>query len=245
MIVLYRISDGGTLKNKLPFANKMHCLDNFCSVFKDETIIIFADNCKQETLDKLKTFSGKIIETSLGNSGSWRYCVDYAIKNFDDEEIIYLMEDDYLHFSNSPRLIKEGLDIAEYVTLYDHPDKYINKTEGGNPLVKGGGEPTRVLLSKSSHWKITNSTTMTFAARVKTLKADRNIWQLATSRKIPKDYLAFKFLGGHGSLLFKLFGKKRRLISPIPAYSTHIETAALAPLRDWNIFDTQKNKVNV
>ena len=64
MIVLYRISDGGNLKNKLPFANKMVCLTNLAEVFQDHTLIIIADNCKPETITELSGFNAKVIETS-------------------------------------------------------------------------------------------------------------------------------------------------------------------------------------
>jgi len=65
------------------------------------------------------------------------------------------------------------------------------------------------------------------------------VWNIFTSRKIPKDFMAFKFLGGRGSVFYKIFGKRRVLITPIPGYSTHIETATLSPLRDWYSFDNQ------
>jgi transaldolase len=41
---------------------------------------------------------------------------------------------------------EEGLDISDYVSGYDHPDKYIDSDQGGdNPFIKDGGEITRVL----------------------------------------------------------------------------------------------------
>ena len=67
--------------------------------------------------------------------------------------------------------------IADYVTLYDHPDKYMDHDKGGpNPYISNGGEVTRLVKTDNSHWKLTNSTTMTFASKVNTLKQDRDIW---------------------------------------------------------------------
>lgn len=238
MKVLYRISDGGNLKNKLPFANKMFCLTNFCSVFKNYKIVIIADNCKEETLTELSKFNVGVIETALGSLKAWRFCVEYAIKEFSEDEIVYLVEDDYLHLSDAPSLIEEGLEIADYVTLYDHPDKYVNKNDGGNPFVKDGGESTRVFITKSIHWKKTNSTTHTFAAKVKTLIEDKSIWWKHTKKYHGlNDFEAFKELCGMGSIYNLLFGKKRKLVSCIPGRSTHIELAYLTPMINWNQFN--------
>jgi copper homeostasis protein CutC len=63
----------------------------------------------------------------------------------------------------------------DYVTLYDHPDKYLNPIEGGNPYCEGRSEFTRVYFGSNSEFKLNNSSTMTFAAKVKTLKDDQTI----------------------------------------------------------------------
>jgi hypothetical protein len=126
-----------------------------------------------------------------------------------------------LHKLNSEDILKEGFDIgADYVSLYDHPDKYI---DGANPFVESGGEITRVMLSKSCHWKLTNSTTMTFAAKVKTLKEDEEILRSFTNGTHPHDFQMFLALRDKG----------RSLITPIPGYATHGETQWLSPLTNW------------
>jgi hypothetical protein len=232
---LYRISDGGYKKEKLAFANKFYCLENYLKVFGDTDLYLFADNCKPETIEKLKSYNISIQETNEGSSAqSWKRVARFALENFNDDDIIYFLEDDYLHKPIAPTLIKEGLQIADYVTLYDHPDKYINKSDGGNPLVSDGGENTKVFLTQHSHWKQTNSTTMTFATKLSTLKDDWSIWDKYTQGKHPNDDLIFYKLQGLKKLKFKLFGKKKKLISPIPGASTHVETKWLSPLIDWS-----------
>lgn len=235
MKILYRISDGSNVKTKLAFGSKIFCLSNFFDVFKNDDTVIVADNCADTTLHELSKFNAKIIKTSLGSLPAWRFCAEYAIKEFSEDSIVYFVEDDYLHLPESPTLIEEGLKLADYVTLYDHPDKYVDKENGGNPYVRGGGERTRVLLSKSSHWKQTNSTTHTFAVKVRTLKEDKSVWWKHTEHYHGlNDFEGFKQLSGVGKISNYFSGKRRKLISCIPGRSTHIELAHLAPLVDWN-----------
>jgi glycosyltransferase involved in cell wall biosynthesis len=231
--ILYRISDGGNLKYKLQNANKTYCLQNCIHVFGTEGFYLFADNCKESTISKLNVLHVNLYQTSLGNAASWRHVVQFAINNFDHEDVIYLVEDDYLHLPGARQVLSEGIQIADYVTLYDHPDKYVSPEQGGNPFVKYGGESTRVLLTNSSHWKITNSTTMTFATTVKTILKDKNIWWKYTSKNTPQDFKAFGELCGHSLLKNKFISPKRKLISCIPGKATHTELNNLAPLADW------------
>jgi hypothetical protein len=224
MKVIYRISDAGYSKVKPEYISNENCLKNFVSVFGNQNLHIIADNCSEDTLKMItKYVHPNSIETvSVGHgAGTFNVALDMAL-GFDDETIVYFVENDYLHKPGSDKVLVEGLQIGyNYVALYDHPDKYMN---GANPFVEDGGEVTRVMLSESCHWKITNSTTMTFAAQVKTLKEDESILREYTKGSYPRDFEMF----------LALREKQHGLITPIPGYSTHGETAWLSPLTDWS-----------
>lgn len=241
LICLYRLSDKSNDKNKIPFATKMHCLDNFISEFGIENLLVIADNCENETIEQIQQRTKNIIKTSLKNSRSFLYCVDYAINKFNDNDIVYFCEDDYLHKKDSKKILLEGINIADYVTLYDHPDKYINCTEpDGNPFINNGGENTKVFLTNSSHWKATNSTTMTFATSVKILKQDKKVFQDFCKESCPNDFKLWRILtrNFYNTKDKKYFIKNRLdqriLISAIPGISTHCESKYLSPLTNWN-----------
>ena len=229
MKIIYRISDVGYNKIKPNYINNKNCLKNFCNVFFDYIcdINIIADNCSESTISMIKKYidSTNIEEASVGHgAGTFNLALDKALKQ-DDEEIIYFIENDYLHKQNSPKILKEGFELgASFVSLYDHPDKYINPNEGGNPYCEGGAEDTRVYLTNSCHWKITNGTTMTFAAKVSTLKRTEPILRKHTSGTHPNDFPMFLELREQNELL----------VTSIPGYSTHGEVAWLSPLTDWS-----------
>jgi hypothetical protein len=234
--VIYRISDGGNAKEKLKNASKWNCLENSIRIFGKENMHLFADNCREETLGMIQKLGLNPVVISLGNAMSWRHAAQYAMDSFPGNQAVYLLEDDYLHLPSAPSALEEGLGIADYVTLYDHPDKYQSFGENGgpNPYIKNNAEQSQVWVSKTAHWKQTNSTTMTFCTRVKTLKEDWPVWQEFTSKGFPDDFGAFQFLQGIGNWENRLFGKKRVLISSIPGLSTHAETAWLSPLTNWD-----------
>ncbi|MDB5122983.1 MAG: hypothetical protein JWP94_1112 [Mucilaginibacter sp.] len=266
LYTLYRISDKGNKKNKLKHADKLHCLQNYIGVFGKENLVVFADNCHEQTVAGVKSLGVYLIELpGLGNSLSFLKILDYALDNFKDDDNVYFLEDDYLHLNDAKQVLLEGLGIADYVTLYDSPDKYIAFNKGGyNHYILENGEETTVLLTKSAHWKITISATMTFACSIKILKEDYKTWQFYTTQ----DYQAFQRLAyyplkwrsdikvlknklhGVSSLNFnglkqwlriifnhyknKYHKKKRVLIVSIPARATHTEVEFLAPLINWS-----------
>ena len=128
-----------------------------------------ADNVSDETKEKLeKESSGLDIHyTSIGSSAGTFHNVFMDSLNLMMIRL-YIFENDYIH-PNSMNALFDGFDIgAHYVTLYDHPDKYISSYDYG--------EPTRVMKGNVCHWKMTISTTMTFAAKVSTLTEDKDIW---------------------------------------------------------------------
>jgi hypothetical protein len=224
MKIIYRISDTGYNKVKPDYINNENCLLNALDMFSTEKHdwLIIADNVSQATTKMLERYVLNIKHVSVGHgAGTFNLALDEALQ-YDEDEIVYFIENDYLHKLGSDKILLEGFSVGyNYVALYDHPDKYMN---GANPFVEDGGEVTRVMISDSCHWKITNSTTMTFAAQVKTLKEDESILREYTAGSYPRDFEMF----------LALREKQHGLITPIPGYSTHGETAWLSPLTDWS-----------
>lgn len=250
-IKCFRISDKGRETEKISYCSKIYCLENCIYEFGLEDFILIADNCKDETIEEIKKKGINPIITNLGNAGSFQFAVEYIIKNYKENDFVYFIEDDYLHKPYSKKVLIEGLEIADYVTLYDHPDKYTSyKNAGDNPYIIRGGEVSSVFVTKNSHWKTTNSTTMTFATKVLTLKEDKKIFWYYTKNKLPNDFGIFASLTQQSiipvifsgryyrtilSMIYSRLSlrKKRYLINSIPAYSTHVDCKHLSPLVDW------------
>ncbi|MGF7176516.1 glycosyltransferase [Azospirillum doebereinerae] len=229
--VIYRISDGGYPKPKI--ADKRTCLRNFLQTVGPlpGRMTVVADNCHDETVVMIEREAAehfgrkdaiRIQRTSLGNGPSWIHARDLALEH-DDAEPFYFIEDDYLHLPGAGATLLEGLERADYVSLYDHADKYKAPALAGNPVVSHGGEVTRLILTASSHWKFTTSTTMTFAVRVGTLRQDKPLFDRFTSSRHPDDFAVF----------INLITRGRTVLTTVPGRSTHGEPALLSPLVDW------------
>lgn len=228
MKIYYRISDSGYKKDKPDFINNENCFKNFMTVFHDyySDVFVLADNIGEATDVMIKKYVDhkNVSYSNIGHgAGTFNMVLDKAIEQSDDETI-YFVENDYLHLPGSPEIIKEGLSLGfPYVSLYDHPDKYLEPSLGGNPFCINGAEDTRVYLTSSCHWKITNSTTMTFASKTKFLKRDEIIIRKWTSGSYPDDFKMFMDLNNAG----------QQVISCVPGYATHGESKWLTPLINW------------
>jgi hypothetical protein len=134
-------------------------------------------------------------------------------------EIIYFLEDDYLHKPNWDKVLLEAFTLgADYATLYDHADKYMDFYREFR---------TKVLHTQSSHWMATPSTTNTFAVEYSTLRNDFEIHtKYSTDVEPSLDHQKFLDLSKKG----------RVLISSIPGYSTHCQADLLSPCIDWKSY---------
>ena len=226
MQLIYRISDNGYPKEKPDYINNKNCLKNAVKHFPNSTWHIIADNVSEATDQMIQKYKPKSIidYVSVGHgAGTFNLALDKAL-TFEDNEIVYFLENDYLHRSGSEKVIKEGFfGRGNFVSLYDHKDKYMLPNSGGNPLCTDGAEHSYVHLTETCHWKSTNSTTMTFAAHVSTLKNCERILRKYTAGTHPYDYEMFLELGKHNYTL----------VTPLPSYSTHGDVKYLAPLIDW------------
>lgn len=215
-------SSNSVNKIRPPWFSRPKCLQNLLAT-KDEhvsvTILMDGDNETHFT----SQFSGlKIVPVKGGcDASSFRALIHHVFQGYlGDDAIIYLLEDDYVHRPGWPTAMREifASNKANYVTLYDHSDKYTLPVY--NDLA------SRMLVTKSGHWRTTPSTTNTYAARLGTLRKhkDVHIEYSVLEQKFTFDDLKFRHLQERLGAV---------LVSSVPGFSAHCETAYLSPVIDW------------
>lgn len=161
-----------------------------------------------------------VIKISEGTeTGSFLRLLDYVQeRQFPDDTILYFLEDDYLHRERWADILLEAFTVpdVEYVTLYDHKDKYFardyRKLE------------SKLYVTPSCHWRTTPSTTNTYAMRAKTLRRDEKIHRkFSLGCRITQDHEKFCKLTKKGSIL----------ISSVPGWATHAEPEFASPCFNW------------
>jgi len=221
VVVFYRTSDMGADKKKPYYITAQNCLNNFVKNFQYDELHILADNVSNATYEWLAYFPYKTLRrTNLGNKTSFKHSLNLAVA-LEDDTICYFVENDYVHLANSRAVLEEGMQISDYVSLYDHPDKYLEENKDKYPV--------HLYHTKSTHWARVGSTTMTFASRVGTLKQDRWVFDAIIDESPynhPNDAGIFGVLTGTRC-------NHRKLITPIHSYATHGETNWLATRINW------------
>ncbi|WP_294453625.1 hypothetical protein [uncultured Bacteroides sp.] len=217
----------GRNKMRPKWFTREKCLLNAIKQFpegKCDWIII--GNCITDStyqwLQQVAPFARIIRAEEKNAADSFRLAFN-TICNLPDDRLVYMIEDDYVHRDGSLKALQEIFRSgeADYVTLYDHPDKYGYGAD--NPYVIGG-EKTKVFLTESSHWKYSVSTTMTMAAFVHTFLRDKNVFMRWSSNgRLSDSPIFFELKNFHN----------RKLLLPIPSYSTHSQNPHVAKLIDW------------
>lgn len=133
--------------------------------------------------------------------------------NLSPDDIVYILEDDYVHRGDWIQALVEGVTVGSYVTLYDHPDKY---NISMYPSLK-----SQIVVTPSFHWRTTPSTTSTFACRVHTL---------LEHTPIHKRYCeVFRGCNNDHGRFVHLWNTGASLVSCIPGLSTHVEEGMISP----------------
>jgi hypothetical protein len=125
---------------------------------------------------------------------------------------IYFCEDDYLHAPDAARVMLEGANRFELLSLYDHLDRYTRTDD------RTTGRETMALTS-SCHWRTAESTCHTWAVR-------RDTWSVIRG-------FAIKHGANDRSFFYDLIEIGVRLWTPILARSTHCVKGYMSPLADW------------
>lgn len=148
-------------------------------------------------------------------------CTLYIINNVTNEnDLIYLCEDDYLHYNNCLIYIKDFL--SQYPNYFCHPVDYPNLYKPDNY------NPTDIILSESFpigvrkwHWRSINSTTYTIAF---------------TKKMFDKNYSIFTNINQTAFYdhIINLMYVSDKCYSPVPSLATHVEEDCLSPCIDNN-----------
>ncbi len=235
--VVYRSSGGANRKNRPDFFDKDLCLASFLRAVREAGApvapVFLNDGPLPEARVRWMAAAGEVVaETGLGNGGSYRRAVDLALDRArGEDDLAYLSEDDYLFLPEAFSGLlgaAASLPEADYLSLYDHPDRY-RRTDDAD---RGRA---RVYAAGDRHWRSAESTCLSFAVRPAALSEDAPLHRRAARAEIPDDRGLWRRLQGLGGRRLLRAGRTRRLlVTPLPALATHLEREHLAPMVDWN-----------
>lgn len=136
-------------------------------------------------------------------------CFDYC-------DIVYFIEDDYLHVEGALDVIINGTKTYGLTTGFDHLDRYKRVDD-----ISRGNEYIAYSSSTNRHWRTAESTTCTWAV-------DKNTWNL-----IKEDVKTYAL--SDRELFRHLYKKGIRLWTPIPGVSTTMDYTTFSPSIDWKL----------
>lgn len=238
--VIYRLSGSEKIEQRPSFYNKSICLKSlltsidyyrqrkgFCNI-----IFIIDGEIDKKITDIIRRLEHKKILSinTKDNAGSFWKAFEIAT-NFKNSDFIYFCEDDYIHKEDAISKLAEALLVKskDYITLYDHPVRYVKEYKYGLDIPHRAPE---VFIAQNHHWHTQESTCMTFGAQVRTLKEDKIIFErYVPAQGVPNDRELFRRL--QGLLGYEDDSPRRILYGPIPALATHCHKDWLAPIVNW------------
>lgn len=211
-------------KNPITEANYYITYHSLLKSFGADEIIVIADNATTEQQTYFMQRAKYCYLTKLGNCGSFRLQVKLAMK-IHAADIYYFVEDDHLHQPEQKRYISEGLNHFDFVSLYDHPDKYM--FSGYKGLMR------KIVATEAGHFSGTPSTVMTFAITHNTLIKCYEFFlksqYIRPGIKFPQDHQMF----------LDLIQQGYSIGTCLPGRSTHCEKEMLSPYFNWQEYAKQ------
>jgi hypothetical protein len=174
--------------------------------------------------DFTKNYQDKftLFPTNHGSSLlSYRTLLGYIKEQFmESNELIYFLENDYLHVDNWVEKIIElysTFSNLNYISLYDHNDKYF--------LPAYDNLVSKIITTENHHWRTTPSTCGSFIINRKIFEEDYDVW--------------FNAVGDHNTFLHLNENRHRFVLTPIPGLSTHCMEGLLSPTIKWKYINNK------
>ena len=215
--ILYRLTElESGAANRPAWYTKRECFYSLC-VHANMPFTVYLEGGCDWLLQK-----ANVKNVHLDKSESFIYCYRDAIL-LPEEDWVYFCEDDYLHVPEAMTKLEHCIEDVkpDLVSLYDHPDRYRDLPE--HNLTNGKND---IFVSRDHHWRTVPSTCMTFAASVKCLKENQDLfeeWKHVDFELFPR------ILGLRGGER----PKKYLMVGAMPSLATHCQLDYTAPVVDW------------
>jgi len=179
-------------------------------------------------LKKCKCDNNIVNLAETGNGNSLKEC--YNIAKVSDNDLIFFVEDDYLHNSNviNEMLLSYNIissHIQKEIALFpcDYPDNY-TRPELLNI-------PSFIALGNSCHWKTIINSTSTFLCTKKLINDNWNVFDEMTNFKL-----------GSVNNFYKIWRSNNAfLLSPLPSLSIHLHQNTKSSFIDWKKLWNESN----
>jgi len=216
--IYYRHASNCIVQNRPDWFSFEKCWENLLKTIEGKNNInltLALDGNIEDDFTKKNQNKFELFSTNHGSSLlSYRDLLKH-IQNteMDQNDLIYFVENDYLHLDN---WVDKVIDLFEcyqslnYVSLYDHNDKYM-------PIYDNLA--SKIITSKSHHWRTTPSTCGTFIITRDMFDKDYDVWESA--------------VGDHNTFLYLNQERQRYVLTPIPGLATHCMEGLLSPTIKW------------
>lgn len=244
ILVIYRYWRGSNLKGRPEWFSKELSLRSFVESIEgsrhQHQVLFVVDGTIDKGIEQLMAAIGQVEIRSFGsNEGSWRYCLAKARCLGGDFDVVYFVEDDYLHIE-SPDLMYEAIAAGvDYATPYNHPDYETLRFHRGV-------EPRKLI--PPAGWRYVRSTCLTFAAAPSAFVADdqlfcvlslgdSSLWAILTSvnkrdrlralTTAPERGLTVRHAVREDLIgrVLRCWGRSRGLIAPTSSLAVHAQEA--------------------
>lgn len=189
---------------------------------------------------KLVFIDTKTIKRNTFSEEAWSHSVaatseiilkDIQIGKINDQTLIYILEEDYLHLPYWPQIVLDLFNnfIADndYVCLYDHNDKYIfrqsDEVINKYNLEKHWGMyrnlKSEIIASNARHWRNLPNCGLSMVMSKALFLRDQELWIKGYS----DCEIGYQLSTKH----------KTNFWTPMPSVSTHCINPFVAPLVDW------------